>query len=186
MSPTEGNVHTVVMRQYGPPEVLTYTQVSLPPLGSDEVRIRSIASAVNHTDLEIRAGNWPLTAAKFCSVVRRARPVATAQSAEGSSGTGAVPGLSRMPSPPYGAFVERELDVGRWGGSEDVRDRRPGTGRWKSFLCRLEPVQQFLSPAQEGHTSGRIARPHGPASRRDPVRSSDGRRDWRTRWTWGR
>ena len=35
---------------------------------------------------------------KFCSVVRRARPVATAQSAEGSAGMGAVAGLSRMPS----------------------------------------------------------------------------------------
>lgn len=27
---------------------------------ADEVRIRSIASAINHTDLEIRAGNWPV------------------------------------------------------------------------------------------------------------------------------
>jgi NADPH:quinone reductase len=60
MSTTAGTVHAVVMRQYGPPEVLTYAEVSLPALGPDEVRIRSLASAVNHTDLEIRAGNWPL------------------------------------------------------------------------------------------------------------------------------
>ena len=50
----------VLMREYGPPEVLTVSRVSLPPLEADEVRIRTVASAVNHTDLEIRAGNWPV------------------------------------------------------------------------------------------------------------------------------
>ena len=53
-------MHAIVMRQYGPPEALTW--VELPPvaLRPDEIRIRTIASAVNHTDLEIRAGNWPV------------------------------------------------------------------------------------------------------------------------------
>jgi NADPH:quinone reductase len=60
MSAKAGNIHAVVMRRYGPPNVLEYTEVSLPAIGRDEVRIRSIASAVNHTDLEIRAGNWPV------------------------------------------------------------------------------------------------------------------------------
>ena len=50
----------VVMTRYGPPEVLTWARVALPPLGSHEVRIRTLASAVNHTDLEIRAGHWPI------------------------------------------------------------------------------------------------------------------------------
>jgi NADPH:quinone reductase len=60
MSAKVGNVHAVVMRRYGPPDVLEYTEVSLPAVGRDEVRIRCIASAVNHTDLEIRSGNWPV------------------------------------------------------------------------------------------------------------------------------
>lgn len=50
----------VQMTEYGPPNVLTYAPVSLPPVGLDEVRLKTIASAVNHTDLEIRAGNWPV------------------------------------------------------------------------------------------------------------------------------
>jgi NADPH2:quinone reductase len=52
--------YAVVMRRYGPPEVLGYERVPLPPLLPDEIRIRSIGSAVNHSDLEIRAGNWPI------------------------------------------------------------------------------------------------------------------------------
>jgi NADPH2:quinone reductase len=52
--------NAILMREYGSPDVLTYTQVPLPALKADKVRIRSIASAVNHTDLEIRAGNWPI------------------------------------------------------------------------------------------------------------------------------
>jgi NADPH:quinone reductase len=50
----------IIMRQYGGPEVLCLETVSLSPLGPNEIRIRSIASAVNHSDLEIRAGNWPI------------------------------------------------------------------------------------------------------------------------------
>jgi NADPH:quinone reductase len=59
-TPGTRNAHAIVMREYGPPSVLAYVQVSLPPLAPDEVRIRTIVSAVNHTDLEIRAGNWPI------------------------------------------------------------------------------------------------------------------------------
>ncbi len=56
------SAHVILMREYGPPRVLTRAEVSLPPLKPGDVRIRSIASAVNHTDLEIRAGNWPIRA----------------------------------------------------------------------------------------------------------------------------
>ncbi len=56
--------HAVVMRRYGPPDVLRYEDVVLPPLAPQEVRIKSIASAVNHSDLEIRAGNWPVQKAE--------------------------------------------------------------------------------------------------------------------------
>jgi NADPH:quinone reductase len=55
-----GNAHAVVMRHYGAPEVLTYMGVPVSALGPDEVRIRTIVAAVNHTDLEIRAGTWPV------------------------------------------------------------------------------------------------------------------------------
>lgn len=50
------------MREYGGPEVLRPEAVELAPLAPDEVRIRVLASAVNHSDLEIRAGNWPVRA----------------------------------------------------------------------------------------------------------------------------
>jgi NADPH:quinone reductase len=56
--PANDTAHAILMREYGPPDVLTYAEVPLSPLARDEVRIKSIASAVNHTDLEIRAGNW--------------------------------------------------------------------------------------------------------------------------------
>src|SRR5438128_12370244 len=48
------------MRATGPPEVLRVETVPLPELGPSEVRIRTIAAAVNHSDLEIRAGAWPV------------------------------------------------------------------------------------------------------------------------------
>lgn len=50
--------HAIVMRKTGGPEVLLLEEVNLAPLQSGEIRIRSLASAVNHSDLEIRAGNW--------------------------------------------------------------------------------------------------------------------------------
>ena len=52
--------HAVLMNNYGPPEVLAYSEVAMGPLAAHEVRIRTIVAAVNHTDLEIRAGNWPI------------------------------------------------------------------------------------------------------------------------------
>ena len=50
----------IVMRRYGPPDVLLWEEVALPVIDATDVRIRSIASAVNHADLEIRAGHWPI------------------------------------------------------------------------------------------------------------------------------
>ena len=58
--PANDTAHAIVIRGYGPPDVLTYVEVPLSPLAPDEIRIKSIASAINHTDLEIRAGNWPV------------------------------------------------------------------------------------------------------------------------------
>ena len=55
----------VVMHAYGAPDVLTWASVPLAPPGPREVRIATALAAVNHTDLEIRAGRWP---------VRRAQP----------------------------------------------------------------------------------------------------------------
>jgi NADPH:quinone reductase len=57
---SSGQGAAIVMRQYGGPDVLRLETISLPPLRPDEIRIRSIAAAVNHSDLEIRAGNWPI------------------------------------------------------------------------------------------------------------------------------
>ncbi len=54
------NARAIVMQRYGPPDVLTFATVTAPPLAANEVRIRSIASAINHSDLEIRAGRWPV------------------------------------------------------------------------------------------------------------------------------
>jgi NADPH2:quinone reductase len=48
------------MRQYGGPDVLHFETVPLAALQPDEIGLRSIASAINHSDLEIRAGNWPI------------------------------------------------------------------------------------------------------------------------------
>jgi NADPH2:quinone reductase len=50
----------VIMRATGPPDVLRIETVQLPEPGPSEVRIRAIAAAINHSDLEIRAGAWPV------------------------------------------------------------------------------------------------------------------------------
>lgn len=50
----------IVMRACGPPSVLALEPVPRAPLKPDEIAIRGLASAVNHSDLEIRAGNWPI------------------------------------------------------------------------------------------------------------------------------
>lgn len=54
----------IVMHQYGGPDVFRAEIVSAPSLQPGEIRIRSIASAINHSDLEIRAGNWPILTPK--------------------------------------------------------------------------------------------------------------------------
>lgn len=48
------------MRSTGGPDVLTLEEVELAPLRSGEIRLRALASAVNHSDLEIRAGSWAI------------------------------------------------------------------------------------------------------------------------------
>jgi NADPH:quinone reductase len=53
--------HAIQINRYGPPEVLIYSEVLLMPLSAHEVRIKTLVAPVNHTDLEIRAGNWPVT-----------------------------------------------------------------------------------------------------------------------------
>ena len=55
------SAHAIQLSAYGPPEVLVYGPVALAPLAPGEVRIRAIAAAVNHTDLKIRAGAWPVS-----------------------------------------------------------------------------------------------------------------------------
>jgi NADPH2:quinone reductase len=52
--------HAIVMRETGPPEVLQVESLPVAHLSPSEIRIRTIAAAVNHTDLEIRAGNWTI------------------------------------------------------------------------------------------------------------------------------
>ena len=48
------------MQRTGSPEVLVFEKVELAPLKAGEIRLRTLASAVNHSDLQIRAGNWPI------------------------------------------------------------------------------------------------------------------------------
>jgi NADPH:quinone reductase len=62
VSLTDGKA--IVMRRYGPPGVLQLETVVSPAPLADEIRVRSLASAVNHSDLEIRTGNWPILRAR--------------------------------------------------------------------------------------------------------------------------
>ncbi|MEO7735668.1 MAG: zinc-binding alcohol dehydrogenase family protein [Kofleriaceae bacterium] len=48
----------IVMRRTGSAEVLQLEDVTLSPLARGDVRLRMLAAAVNHSDLEVRAGNW--------------------------------------------------------------------------------------------------------------------------------
>lgn len=54
----------VVLRGYGPPELMRLEQLPRPQLHADEVRVRVLAAAVNRTDIEICAGNWPVQKAQ--------------------------------------------------------------------------------------------------------------------------
>jgi NADPH:quinone reductase len=61
-----GQGAAIIMRKYGGPEVLRQEMIALSPLAPNEIRIRTVAAAINHSDLEIRAGNWPiLTSSPF-------------------------------------------------------------------------------------------------------------------------
>jgi NADPH2:quinone reductase len=51
------------MDRYGPPDVLKAVRVALAPLRPGEVRVRMLFAGVNFTDIQIRAGNWPIAAA---------------------------------------------------------------------------------------------------------------------------
>jgi NADPH2:quinone reductase len=50
----------IVLHRYGPPEALQLEEVPRPVLAPDELRIRVLAAGVNRTDIEIRAGHWPI------------------------------------------------------------------------------------------------------------------------------
>jgi len=47
-----------VIRRTGPPEGLVVEEIAQVPLARGEVRLRALASAINHSDLQMRAGNW--------------------------------------------------------------------------------------------------------------------------------
>jgi NADPH:quinone reductase len=50
----------VELHRTGPPDVLTVGVRTLAPLASGEARVRVLASAINHSDLRIRAGDWAI------------------------------------------------------------------------------------------------------------------------------
>ena len=50
----------IVQRGYGPSDVLSVERMPVLPLVPGEIRVRTIASAVNFSDLQIRAGRWPI------------------------------------------------------------------------------------------------------------------------------
>lgn len=50
----------IVMRSFGDPDVLRVEDFPLPALAPTDVRIRTIAAAVNHSDLEVRTGAWKI------------------------------------------------------------------------------------------------------------------------------
>ena len=52
------STRAIVMRHTGGPEVLRLEDVALAPIARGEVRLRMRAAAVNHSDLEVRAGHW--------------------------------------------------------------------------------------------------------------------------------
>jgi len=52
--------HAIRIDAYGPPDVLVYAPADPPEPGPHDVRIRTAFAAVNHTDLHIRSGDWPI------------------------------------------------------------------------------------------------------------------------------
>jgi NADPH2:quinone reductase len=49
----------IVIRKTGGPEVLSYEEVTLPPPGKGEVRVRHTAIGVNYLDVYYRTGLYP-------------------------------------------------------------------------------------------------------------------------------
>lgn len=54
----------IQMQEYGNPSVLKLVDVTLPDLQPTEIRIQTLAAAVNRADVEIRKGKWQILAAK--------------------------------------------------------------------------------------------------------------------------
>jgi NADPH:quinone reductase len=54
--PRRDDALAIVMLSTGPPGVLRLERVPLQPLAPDEIRLKTLTSAVNHSDLEIRSG----------------------------------------------------------------------------------------------------------------------------------
>ncbi|SDK35259.1 NADPH2:quinone reductase [Agrobacterium fabrum] len=104
MSQTKG--FAVQIDRYGPPEVLVCRDIDLLPLAPREVRIQTLMAAVNHTDLEIRAGNWP---------VRKQNPFPY------------VPGVEVV-----GTVVEMGSAVSEWTVGETVTTMMQGLGGVKA------------------------------------------------------
>lgn len=52
--------HAIQITSYGPPEVLRWQPQPPVPLAPNDVRLKTLAAPVNHTDLQIRAGAWPV------------------------------------------------------------------------------------------------------------------------------
>jgi NADPH2:quinone reductase len=50
----------IQLERFGGPEVLAISERPLPTLAPGEVRVRSLASAVNYSDLRIRSGEWAI------------------------------------------------------------------------------------------------------------------------------
>jgi len=48
----------VQLERFGGPEVLTLVEREVQPLARGGVRLRTLASAVNHSDLHVRSGDW--------------------------------------------------------------------------------------------------------------------------------
>jgi NADPH2:quinone reductase len=85
----------VRMERYGGPEVLATVRAECPELKAHELRIRTRYAGVNYTDLQIRAGAWPLQRADPFPYVPGVEVVGEID-AVGSGGTGFAQGQSVM------------------------------------------------------------------------------------------
>ena len=133
--------HAIVMRRFGPPDVLVVEDCALPPLAAGEARVRVLAAAVNHSDLRVRAGDWP---------IRKPSPFPY------------VPGLEAV-----GEVVEVASDVA----TVRVGDRAWTTmqGRRRARRARRRRRQHITSPRRTSHRCpprrSRFASPHRPGPR---------------------